>query len=270
MDIKNIKAKIESSDLVPFFGLGIFEGLKSNSGEPIPSSSDELILAMNNKRAMSPRMMIDYSRAAMSLEQKKGRAYIEKTVEQIFGEYFEMPKIVEEILKLQPKYIIDTNYDSKIEDFIENLEVIYGVARITAEYSRYIIYDKKAQEYTRKESLDFDKQILFKPLGSTKPTPSFVLSDADFVDWLTEAMGGFAMPKELKEYRKEKEYIFFGLPFNRDTERMVANELTLDLKGGYVVFEGELNKKSTQFLEKHNLEQIKYSPEEFAKKLASN
>jgi len=186
----------------------------------------------------------------------------------IYEKEFETPKIIEEILKLKPKYIVDTNYDSKIQDSMDSFTFMTGIARITAEYNRFIIYGVEGATYTECNELDFINPIVFKPLGSTKPNPNFVVSDADFVDWLTEAMGGFAMPKELKEYRKGKEYIFFGIPFDRDTERMVANEITLDLKGGYVVYEGELNKKAAQFLEKHNLEQIKLNQREFAQKLA--
>jgi hypothetical protein len=44
---------------------------------------------------------------------------------------------------------------------------------------------------------------------------------------------------------------------------MVANELTLDLEGGYVVTDQELGKKEKKFIEKHNLEVIPMSLSEF-------
>jgi len=56
-------------------------------------------------------------------------------------------------------------------------------------------------------------------------------------------MGGFALPSVLKTYRKTKKYLFLGTSFDRDTDRMVANELTLDLEGGYVITDKELGKK---------------------------
>ncbi len=72
-------------------------------------------------------------------------------------------------------------------------------------------------EYARaaKELLKFDKPIIFKPMGGVAPEASLIVSDADFVDWLTEAMGGFAVPVQLKEYRGQKipndgYYIFKG------------------------------------------------------------
>jgi hypothetical protein len=38
-------------------------------------------------------------------------------------------------------------------------------------------------------------------------------------------MGGFAIPSFLKEYRKNKQYLFIGLPMTRDTERMVLSDI---------------------------------------------
>ncbi len=270
LDIAKIKKDITEGNMIPYFGLGIFEGIKASDESMMPHTNESFILSINNGRAMTPRLMIDYSRAAMSLEQKKGRNHIVGMVNLIYTKEFATPKIVEEILKCNPKYIVDTNYDSKIQEGLKSFTMISGIARILAEKNRYLIHGVEGESYTEVDEMDFINPILLKPMGSTKPEPNFIVSDADFVDWLTEAMGGFAMPPELKEYRKEKSYIFFGIPFDRDTERMVANEITLGLTGGYVVYEGELSKKAAQFLEKHNLEQLKLNQLEFADLLAKN
>jgi hypothetical protein len=46
---------------------------------------------------------------------------------------------------------------------------------------------------------------------------------------------------------------------------MVANELTFDSVGGYVITEKELGRKEKKFVEKHNLIVISMSLEEFTK-----
>jgi hypothetical protein len=76
-------------------------------------------------------------------------------------------------------------------------------------------------------------------------------------------MSGFAVPKILKTYRKAKKYLFLGISFDRDTDRMVANELSLDLEGGYVITDKELGKKEKKFIEKHHIEVIPMSLPEF-------
>ena len=154
---------------------------------------------------MSDRLMYEYSRAAMSLEQRKGREFIIQMTNHIYSsKEYEIPDIYKWLKELKPKYIIDTNMDDSLQKIYNDVEhfLITGVSRITADWDRYLIYlfDVKEQKYTRieKENLNLDLPILFKPMGSTKPEMNFIISDADFVDWLTEAMGGYAMPNILK------------------------------------------------------------------------
>jgi hypothetical protein len=75
------------------------------------------------------------------------------------------------------------------------------------------------------EQVDSRLPILFKPMGTPKPEANYIASDADYVDYITELMGGFAIPDFLKEYRKGKQYLFIGLPLNRDSERMVMSDI---------------------------------------------
>lgn len=265
--------KIKEGELIPFLGMGVFANTKATDGFIIPYDSDSMILALNNGRAMSTRLMYEYSRAAMSLEQRKGREFIIQMTNHIYSsKKYELPSVYKWLKELKPKYIIDTNMDDSLQKIYSDVEhfLITGVSRITADWDRFLVYsfDVKEQKYTRieKEKLTLDFPILFKPMGSTKPEMNFIISDADFVDWLTEAMGGYAMPNLLKEYKKDKEYLFLGVNFSRDTFRMVANELTIDLKGGITLFnKKELTKKEDKFIKTHNLNNLDMSIDEFIK-----
>ncbi len=76
------------------------------------------------------------------------------------------------------------------------------------------------------EDVDTSLPILFKPMGSPVPDATYIAADADYVDYITELMGGFAIPSFLKQYRKDKQYLYLGLRLNRDTERMVMSDIT--------------------------------------------
>lgn len=269
----NIKQKLQEGTLIPFLGMGIFKNTVAKDGTPLPFDSDSMILALNNGRAMSPRLMYEYSRAAMSLEQRKGREFIVQMTNHIYSsKEYELPLTYQWLKTIQPKYVIDTNVDDsllKIYDDVDHI-LITGISRITADYDRFIIYqfDANSQTYAQisKDELTLDLPILLKPMGSTKPAMNFIISDADFVDWLTEAMGGYAIPPILKELRRGKDYLFMGVDFSRDTFRMVANELTLELHGGITLIDKEeLTKKEEKFIHTHNLENINMSIDEFIK-----
>lgn len=259
--METIIEKLHNGTLVPFIGMGVFEGTKAKDGSTIPHDSDSMILALNNGRAMSDRLMYEYSRAAMSLEQRKGREFIVQMTNHIYAsKEYDLPFTYEFLKTIKPKYMIDTNVDDSSCKVYEDVEhfMITGISRITAEYDRFVIYkyDPAIKEYKQidKELLDDSFPILFKPMGCTIPDKNFIISDADFVDWLTEAMGGYALPPFLKEYKKEKSYMFLGVDFSRDTFRMVAHEITLGLKDGLVVTKkDELTKKENKFVNMHNL-----------------
>lgn len=269
--LETIKKEIRNQTTIPYFGLGVFEGATTKEGEALPYDSDSLILAMNGGRAMAPRLMYEYSRAAMHLEQRRGVDYMVQLINHIYTKPFDPTPLHKAIADMSPRYIIDTNRDTKFQELLAYTPhcLIIGKSRIMGNDYRYEIYeyDVENQKYFQvdDEVLESAEKILFKPMGSPLPVPSFVISDADYVDWLTEAMGGYAVPKVLKTYRKTKKYLFLGTYFDRDTDRMVANELTIDLEGGYVVTDRELGKKEQKFIDKHNLEVIEMSLPEFIK-----
>ena len=269
--IETIKKEIRNQLTIPYFSLGVFEGIMTKEGEHVPDDSDSLILAMNGGRAMAPRLMYEYSRAAMHLEQRRGVDYMVQLINHIYTKPFDPTPLHKAIIDMSPRYIIDTNRDTKFQELLAYTPhcLIIGKSRIMGNDYRFEIYeyDVENQKYflVDEEVLETAQKILFKPMGSPLPTPSFVISDADYVDWLTEAMGGYAVPKVLKTYRKTKKYLFLGTYFDRDTDRMVANELSLDLEGGYVITDKELGKKEKKFIEKHNLEVIPMSLPEFIK-----
>jgi len=269
--IQEIKKELRNQSTVPYFGLGIFKGITTKEGEEMPYDSDSMILKMNNGRPMSERLMFEYSRAAMHLEQRRGVEYMNQLINHIYTKDFEPTSLQKAVVNMLPRYIIDTNRDSKIQELLAYTPhcLIIGKSRIMADKNRYETYeyDVENKKYflVEDEVLDNAEKILFKPMGSTLPEPTFIISDADYVDWLTEAMGGFALPPVLKTYRKTKKYLFLGTSFDRDTDRMVANELTLDLEGGYVITDKELGKKEKKFIERHNLEVLEISLEDFIK-----
>ena len=273
--MQNIKKKLVSGELVPFLGMGVFKDTVCSNGTTLPFDSDSFSLALNNGRAMSPRLMYEYSRVAMSLEQRKGRDYIIGMTNHIYAsKEYEIPFVYGVLKTIKPKYLIDTNLDDSSTKVYEDMAhfMVTGVSRIMAGYDRFIVYlydvESKTYNQIEKDKLNDSLPIIFKPMGCMNPNKDFIVSDADFVDWLTEAMGGYGLPPFLKDYKKGKSYLFMGVDFSRDTYRMVANEITLDLVGGYVVDgKEELSKKEEKFIKIHNLVLIKNDIGNFLKDL---
>jgi hypothetical protein len=220
--------------VIPYLGSGVlFDAKNKLTGAPMPADSNSLILAMNNGNPMAPKLMYEFPRAAMNMELKRGRNFLGQFLTKLYGETeWTRAAVHDWLADWKPNYVIDINRDSQLQDSYSDEKhfLIVGVARITASNFRFQCYNFDRKEYIpiTQEQVDPTFPILFKPMGTAIPQPNFIASDADYVDYITELMGGFAIPDFLKAYRKNKRYLLLGMPLNRDSERMVMSDITYD------------------------------------------
>ncbi|MGB1091837.1 MAG: SIR2 family protein [Oceanobacter sp.] len=211
---------------------------------------------------MAPRLMYEFPRAAMNLENKKGRKFIERFLNETYLETkWSVSPVHQWLADMNLPYIIDINRDTQLQDLYKdrNHTLIVGVARITGTAYRFRIYQFSSadQSYNEiaQEAVDISLPILFKPMGSPVPEANYIASDADYVDYITELMGGFAIPGFLKEYRVGKQYLFAGVRMQRDTERMVLSDIiyaSKDDPAAYALLPGA-NDKELRYCKKKNI-----------------
>lgn len=230
-DFADLIAGIQSGSIVPYIGPGaVSDAGNAVTGQPMPADSHSLILAMNNGQPMAPKLMYEFPRAAMNLELKKGRSFIERFLTETYGATrYSRAAVHDWIKSIKPPYVIDINRDTQLQESYSDTPhtLVVGIARVGGTDFRFKIhhYDGSAYRELAQEQVDTTLPILFKPMGTPLPEPNYIASDADYVDYITELMGGFAIPSFLKEYRKDKQYLFLGVPMNRDTERMVLSDI---------------------------------------------
>jgi hypothetical protein len=225
---------LQSGEVVPYLGPGVLADVKyAADGRALLGEGEALIVAMNGGRPLHARLMTDFARAAMSLELSKGRKFLTNFLEKTYGGSSYAGGAVQEWLaSLSLPYIIDTNRDVRLQDLWAGRPhtLVVGIARLTASWNRFRIWESDGISYrdVALEAVNGDLPVLFKPLGTPRPTPTFVASDADYVDYITELMGGFAIPGFLKESRPGKRYLVIGLRLTRDTQRMILSDMIVD------------------------------------------
>lgn len=249
--IEKIKAGLEDGSIIPYLGAQALTGsVNAASGEPIPADSDSLILAMNGGKPMAPKLMYEFPRAAMNQELKRGRSFVTRFLNKLYGETaWSRAPLHDWLQQIKPACVIDINRDLQLQqsysDTPHNLMV--GIARIGGTDFRYKLYHYDGSQYQEisNEQVDPSLPLLLKPMGTPQPEANYIASDADYVDYITELMGGFGVPKFFKEYRKEKQYLLLGMSLNRDTERMVLADITYGRasEGGWAVIPGATDKE---------------------------
>lgn len=258
---EKLLAGLKDGSIVPYLGPGVLSDVKNvGTGAPIPADSDSLIYAMNDGKPMSPKLMYEFPRAAMNVELKRGRSAVTKFLTRVYGESVWSRAALHDWLKtLSPHYVIDINRDTQLQDSYVDVphNLIVGIARIGGTDFRYKIYFWDGVAYQKSLVINPAIPTLFKPMGTPKPEPTYIASDADYVDFITELMGGFSIPPEIKELRKGKQYLLMGMRLNRDTERMVMSDMIYAAAQppGWV-FIAEPTAKERRFCKKVGLEII--------------
>ncbi len=265
---EKLLAGLKDGSIVPYLGPGVLADVKNAAtGAPIPADSDSLIIAMNDGKPMAPKLMYEFPRAAMNVELKRGRTTVTKFLTRTYGETQWTRAAVHDWLKaISPGYVIDINRDTQLQDSYADVphNLIVGIARIGGTDYRYKIYYWDGVNYTLTPVINTALPILFKPMGTPKPEAVYIASDADYVDFITELMGGFSIPPEVKELRKGKQYLLMGMRLNRDTERMVMADMIYSAAqpAGWV-FIAEPTAKERRFCKKIGLEIVESDIFEF-------
>ncbi len=262
-EFESILAGLADGGVVPYLGAGALAGvIDPASGKAIPADSDSLILAMNDGRPMAPKLMYEFPRAAMNIELKKGRSALARFLNTTYRDTAWSASALHGWLAKQSlPYIVDTNRDGLLQKTYADTPhtLIVGVARITATEYRFKIFHHNGNAYRAidQEEVDVTLPVLFKPLGTPFPEPNYIASDADFVDYITELMGGFAIPGFLKRKRQGLRYLLLGMRLNRDTERMVLADIMFGASrpGGWALIPNA-NDKEKRFLDKLGIELV--------------
>ncbi len=258
---ESIFSGLSDGSVIPYLGPGALDGvIDPATGKAIPADSESLILAMNNGQPMAPKLMYEFPRAAMNVELKRGRSALNKFLDATYRDTQWSTSALHAWLAQQKlPYIIDCNRDTQIQNQYADTPhtLIVGIARMGGNEFRFRIFHYNGIAYTpiEQEAMDTSLPILFKPLGTPLPKSSYIASDADFVDYITELMGGFAIPSYIKRMRQNKLYVLLGLRLNRDTDRMVFSDVIFgaDKPAGWALIPHPTDKEK-RYLDKMGIE----------------
>lgn len=238
--INQWRSGLADGSIVPYLGPGVLADVRSAvDGRIIPATGEQLILAMNDGKPMAPKLMYEFPRAAMNIELKRGHSAVTRFLDATYGAtHWSRAALHDWLAAIAPAYVIDINRDRQlVESYAATPHLlILGCARIGGTDYRFKLYAHDGDSYVKIDPGEADATlpILFKPMGAPVPQSSYIASDADYVDYITELMGGFAVPSFLKARRKDKRYLLLGMRLNRDSERMVLSDLIYDAGAGPV------------------------------------
>jgi hypothetical protein len=178
------------------------------------------------------------------------------------------------IARLAPALVVDTWYDAALRTAFAGQEgwgEIHAASRAKPGESRwYRAYESTGEECPVAQA-DTWSTLIYKPHGCATPAPNFLISDADYVEVLTEIDIQTPIPDAVKTRRAAGGFLFLGCRFHDQTLRTYARQIAKRSGGDHVaVIDSDLSRNEQKFLDELGAAVFQRDPGGFATELADS
>jgi len=223
--LKKVAAGLRAGAIIPYLGPGLSELAKS----VVPMNPEALAAFFGTKVALPRRAKGNAWAAAQHIESMKHRSTVTALMSEAFASPVEPTALHRYLASLRLPMIVDTWYDGAMRAALgerKDWGEVQGITRAGIGEDRwYRFYDAAGREADRAAATGW-ATLLYKPHGSIAPAKNFLISDADYVEVLTEIDIQTPIPDAVKDRRTERSFVFIGCRFNDQLLRTYARQVT--------------------------------------------
>lgn len=223
--LSEVARQLPLGQVVPYLGPGLTELSKP----AVPMTPEALAAFFGTKVALPRRAKGNAWAAAQHIESMKHRSTVSALMSEAFSPPVAPTALHRYLALLKLPMIVDTWYDAAMRDALagrNDWAEVQGITRAGIGESRwYRFYDAAGVE-TDHASVETAPTILYKPHGSIAPAKNFLISDADYVEVLTEIDIQTPIPDIVKNRRTERGFLFIGCRFHDQLLRTYARQVT--------------------------------------------
>jgi hypothetical protein len=223
--LRDVAARLRAGTMIPYLGPGLAE----LSRPAVPMNPEALAAFFGTKVALPRRAKGNAWAAAQHIESNKHRSTVTALMNEAFKSPVEPTPLHHYLASLRLPMIVDTWYDGAMRSALgqrSDWGEIQGITRAGIGEDRwYRFYDAAGVE-TSRLAADTWATLLYKPHGSVVPAKNFLISDADYVEVLTEIDIQTPIPDSVRDRRTERSFVFIGCRFNDQLLRTYARQIT--------------------------------------------
>jgi len=223
--LTEIAARLRAGTIIPYLGPRLAELVKPTA----PMNPEALAAFFGTKVALPRRAKGNAWAAAQHIESNKHRSTVTALMTQAFASPVEPTALHRYLASLRLPMIVDTWYDGAMRAALgerKDWGEVQGITRAGIGEDRwYRFYDAAGAEADRAAAAAWST-LLYKPHGSVAPAKNFLISDADYVEVLTEIDIQTPIPDAVKDRRTERSFVFIGCRFNDQLLRTYARQVT--------------------------------------------
>jgi hypothetical protein len=222
--LAELAAGLAAGEVIPYLGPGVFAG----QAVEMPTTPEALADFFGAKVALPRRAKGNAWAAAQYVESMKHRATVTALMGEAFGRPAAPTALHHYLASLPLPLIVDSWYDGAMRTALQARSgwgEVQGITRAgIAEDRWYRFYDAAGQETDRAATAGWDT-LLYKPHGGVTPAKNFLISDADYVEVLTEIDIQTPIPDIVKERRTARRFLFVGCRFHDQLLRTYGRQL---------------------------------------------
>jgi hypothetical protein len=255
--LAGVASRLPGGEIIPYLGPGLPQLMKPS----VPMTPEALAAFFGTKVALPRRAKGNAWASAQHIESMKHRSTVSALMTDAFSPSVEPTALHRRLASLRLPMIVDTWYDGTMRAALAERSgwgEIQGITRAGIGEDRwYRFYDADGREADRSAAETWTT-ILYKPHGSVAPAKNYLISDADYVEVLTEIDIQTPIPDAVKDRRTERAFLFIGCRFHDQLLRTYARQITKrSAAPHYAVVEPEgLTRNETRFLMTHGITPI--------------
>jgi SIR2-like domain len=223
--LTKVASQLAAGTMIPFLGPGLIELSKPT----VPMNPEALAAFFGSRVALPRRAKGNAWAAAQHIESNKHRSTVTGLMAEAFASPVEPTAMHRHLASLRLPMIVDTWYDGAMRAALAERSdwgEVQGITRAGIGEDRwYRFYDAAGLETDRAAAAGWTT-LLYKPHGSIAPARNFLISDADYVEVLTEIDIQTPIPEVVKDRRTERSFVFVGCRFNDQLLRTYARQIT--------------------------------------------
>lgn len=223
--LTDVAVKLRAGCIVPYLG----PGLAALSKPDVPLTPDALAIFFGTKVALPRRARGNAWAAAQHIESNRHRSTVTGLMAQAFAAPVEPTDLHRHLAALRLPMIVDTWYDGAMRSALGKRDgwgEVQGITRAgIGEFHWYRFYGAGGNEVDSVAAGTWTT-VLYKPHGGVLPAKNFLISDADYVEVLTEIDIQTPIPGIVKQRRIGRSFLFIGCRFDDQLLRIYARQIT--------------------------------------------
>ncbi|WP_316179949.1 SIR2 family protein [Bradyrhizobium sp. SZCCHNRI1009] len=222
--LKDVVAGLKAGKVVPFLGPAVSE----QSGADVPMNPEALAAFFGTKVALPRRAKGNAWASAQHIESTRHRSTVTALMAEAFAAPVAPTSLQQHLASLPLPMIVDSWYDGAMRTALAGRTdwgEVQGITRAGIGEDRwYRFYDAAGAESDREKAASWTT-LLYKPHGGIMPAKNFLITDADYVEVLTDIDIQTPIPDTVKDRRTDRSFLFIGCRFNDQLLRTYGRQV---------------------------------------------